>query len=324
MSMYFVSHTVKSRVASFCILGLMAVTCAAPSALADEECLTVATSMAEPDFSSCESDLPQIDLEAALADHAAAKPAASAGSAMPWIAQQDKGVPLTVNSSNSNVSLRTSLDDLRNFNTRSFAIDSGAAGALALPKTATPNLPVDVWSSVDVNGYQGDRDQSTRTGLGVDYKLSRSAVMGVSVERGDARSATAATEQDSKASAYVTLQATPLISLDARTQWQAGNAEFAAANGAAEKSAVILAPKIDHSFALGDGKTISPFVTYKREFDMSTGAGGLTAPERSAGAGITYKDSDAYTLSVTTDVDAATSTAPQSVNSKFKLSVPIN
>lgn len=130
--------------------------------------------------------------------------------------------------------------------------------------------------------------------------------------------------KNSKASAYVTLQATPLISLDARTEWQAGNAEFAATNGAAEKSAVILAPKIDHSFALGDGKTISPFVTYKREFDMSTGPAGLNDPTRSAGAGVTYKDSDAYTLSVTTDVDAATATAPQSVNSKFKLSVPIN
>jgi len=324
MSMYFVSHSVKVRVAGIFALSLAAIACVMPAAHADDECLNVATSMAEPDFTSCETDLPEIDLDTALADHASAKPAASASSAMPWIAQQDKGVPLRVNSSNSNVSLRTSLDDLRNFNTRSFAFDSGANGALALPKVATPNLPVDVWTSVDVNGYQGNRDQSTRTGLGVDYKLSRSAVMGVSVERGDARSASAATEQDSKASAYVTLQATPLISLDARTQWQAGNAEFAAANGAAEKGAVILAPKIDHSFALGDGKTIAPFVTYKREFDMSTGAGALTTPERSAGAGITYKDSDAYTLSVTTDVDAATATAPQSVNSKFKLSVPIN
>ena len=206
---------------------------------------------------------------------------------MPWIAQRDKGVPLQVNSSNSNVSLRTSLDDLKNFNTRTFVIDQSAASAPALPKiTTAPNLPVDVWTSVDVKGYEGDRDQSTRTGLGVDYKLSRSAVMGVAVERGDARSASAATELDSKASAYVTLQATPLISVDARTEWQAGNAGFAAVNGASEKSAVILAPKIDHSFALGDGKTISPFVTYKREFEMSTGAAALTTPDRSAGAGV--------------------------------------
>jgi len=321
--MYFVSIAVKARATGFCILSLAAFTCVVPPARADE-CLDIATSTAEPDFTSCDSDLTQIDLDEALADHAVAKPAQSGDATMPWIAQQDKGVPLTVNSSNSGVSLRTSLDDLRNFNTRTYAIDPGAIGTTALPKMTAPNLPVDVWTSVDVNGYNGDRDQSTRTGLGVDYKLSRSAVMGVSVERGDARSASAATEQDSKASAYVTLQATPLLSLDARTEWQAGNAEFTAANGTSEKSAVILAPKIDHSFALGDGKTISPFLTYKREFDMSTGPTGLSDPTRSAGAGVTYKDSDAYTLSVTTDVDAATATAPQSVNSKFKLSVPIN
>ena len=115
-----------------------------------------------------------------------------------------------------------------------------------------------------------------------------------------------------------------MLSLDARTEWQAGNAEFAAANGGAEKSAIILAPKINHSFALGDGKTIAPFVTYKREFDMSTGPEALNTPQRSAGAGVTYTDPDAYTFSVTTDVDAATAITPESMSSKFQLSVPIN
>jgi hypothetical protein len=322
MITYFLNNAAKAGAWGFCALSLAAFVWVIPAAYADE-CLNVETSKAEPDFSTCDSDLPQIDLDAALADHAATKPAASANTATPWIAQQDKVVPLTVNSSDSGVSLRTSLDDLRSFNTRKFEVD--ATGAPALPKAAsTPNLPVDIWTTVDVNGYQGERDQSTRTGLGVDYKLSRSAIVGVSVERGDAHASNAATEQDSKASAYVTLQATPLLSLDARTEWQAGNAEFAAANGAAEKSSVVLAPKINHSFALGDGKTISPFLTYKREFDMSSGPEILNTPERSAGAGVTYTDADAYTLSVTTDVDEATATAPQSVSSKFKLSVPIN
>jgi hypothetical protein len=322
MITYFLNNAAKARPWGLCALSLAAFVWVIPAAYADE-CLNVGTGKAEPDFSTCDSNLPQIDLDAALADHAATKPAASANTATPWIAQQDKVVPLTVNSSDSGVSLRTSLDDLRSFNTRKFEVD--ATGAPALPKAAsTPNLPVDIWTTVDVNGYQGERDQSTRTGLGVDYKLSRSAIVGVSVERGDAHAANAATEQDSKASAYVTLQATPLLSLDARTEWQAGNAEFAAANGAAEKSSVVLAPKINHSFALGDGKTISPFLTYKREFDMSSGPEILNTPERSAGAGVTYTDADAYTLSVTTDVDEATATAPQSVSSKFKLSVPIN
>jgi hypothetical protein len=322
MSVYFVDYVTRTSAFGACALALGALLFFAPAAHADE-CLNAVSSTATPDFDLCGSDLPDIDLDAALADHATAKSSKSAKAAdgVPWIVQSEKGIPLSVNSSGSNVSLRTSLDDLRTFNTQNYTVDAAGAGALTIPKASTANLPVDVWTNVDVNGYQGERDQSTRTGLGVDYKLSRKAVVGVSVERGDARSMSG-TEADSKASAYVTLQATPLISLDARTQWQTGNAEFAAANGAAENSAVILAPKIDHSFELGDGKTISPFVTYKREFDMSPGA--FNAPERSAGAGVTYKDSDAYTLSVTTDVDAATANAPQSVSSKFKLSVPIN
>lgn len=286
-----------------------------------EDCVDSVTSAATADFVACDAEFPVIDYDTALSYQT---PIKSGNEGAPWIAQRDKGVPLTVNSSPSGVSLRTSLDDLRTFNTQSYTLDSSGSGTLALPKAAMRAHPLDVWTNVDVNGYQGDRDQSTRAGLGVDYKLSRAAVVGVSVERGDARSGASGTTEDSKASAYLTLQATPLISIDARTQWQAGNAEFAAANGAAEKSAFILAPKINHSFALGDGKAIAPFLTYKREFDMSSGPMMLDTPERSAGAGITYTDADAYTLSVTTDIDSATAASPQSVSSKFKLSVPIN
>ncbi|HEY8193521.1 MAG TPA: hypothetical protein VIF13_00585 [Hyphomicrobium sp.] len=317
---YLPNHAAKARAVRACLASLAAFVFLVPMAHADE-CLNTTTSTAEPDFTPCDSGLPEIDLDAALAAHAATAQPAKPADGTPWIAQSDKNVPLTVNSSDAGMSLRTSLDDLRDFNTRNFTTETGAP---ALPKTTGSKSPLDVWTSVNLDGYDGNPDQSTRAGLGVDYKLSHKALVGVSVERGDARSITTGTEQDSKASAYVTLQATPLLSLDARTEWQAGNAEFAAANGGAEKSAIILAPKINHSFALGDGKTIAPFVTYKREFDMSTGPEALNTPQRSAGAGVTYTDPDAYTFSVTTDVDAATAITPESMSSKFQLSVPIN
>jgi hypothetical protein len=272
-------------------------------------------------------NLPQIDLEAVLAEQAKSKPS-KATDGTPWIAQSDKGIPLTVNPSDSGVSMRTSLDDLRNYNTRSYSVDVDAKNAPDLPKTAPLNLPVDVWTNVEVDGYGSAVDQSTRTGFGADYKLSRAATFGVSVERGSAHAIDTAEEQDSKASAYMTLQATPLLSLDARTQWQAGNAEFASANGAAQKSSIVLAPTIKHSFSVGDGNTISPFVTYQREFDISETGRELDTtafPEQSAGAGITYTNPDAYTFSVTTDVGGFGQTeADRSVSSKFKLSVPID
>ena len=87
-----------------------------------------------------------------------------------------------------------------------------------------------------------------------------------------------------KIAAYVTLLAVPMVTLDARTEWQAGNADFAATIGAAEMSTFTLAPRINHSFALDSGKTIEPFVTYKRQFDLSeqgreTGVAGLATTD---------------------------------------------
>ena len=323
---YLVTFVTKARSLSLCGASLAALVCFAPLASADE-CLDTASSTATPDFAPCDMNLPEVDLDAALAEHAQANPS-KATDGTPWIAQSDKGIPLTANPSDTGVSLRTSLDDLRSYNVRNYSVDGTAASTPALPKTATPKLPVDLWTNVDVDGYGSDRDQSTRAGFGADYKLSRAATFGVSVERGSAHAVDTAAEEDSKASAYMTLQATPMLSLDARTQWQAGNAEFATANGAAEKSSIVIAPTIKHSFSLGDGKTISPFLTYQREFDMSESGRELDAamtPERSAGAGITYTNPDSYTLSVTTDVDGlGEMPTDRSVSSKFKLSVPIN
>jgi hypothetical protein len=301
-----------------------------------EECVDVQSTSAEPDFKPCEDQEPQLDLDAALADRAAPSNPSTQSDGVPWIAES-RNLPATFNSSDSGVSVRTSLGTWRDYNAKlaspTIQQQPGVAvstDALTLPKaSAAPTTPLDVWSNIDVNGYDGARDQSTRTGIGADYKISKTTTMGVSVEHGDARSATTpGIEEDQKASAYVTLRAAPMLSLDARTEWQAGNGEFAATNGAAEKSAFILAPKVEHSFALDSGTTISPFVTYTREFDLSTARKDVTDPTldtgQSAGAGLTYSKSDAYSLSVTADVDnVGATTEPQSLSSKFQLSVPI-
>ena len=97
-----------------------------------------------------------------------------------------------------------------------------------------------------------------------------------------------------------------MLSLDARTEWQAGNADFAASTGAAEMSTFSFAPRINHSFALDGGKTIEPFVTYKRQFDLGVqggeaGMAGLVTDL--AGAGLTFTNPNEYSLSVTTDLE---------------------
>jgi hypothetical protein len=135
--------------------------------------------------------------------------------------------------------------------------------------------------------------------------------------------------EDQKASAYMNLQATPLLSLDARTEWQTGNAEFTANSGVAERGAFVLTPKINHDFKLDNGTTLSPYVSYQREFDVSASRKDAVDPSfdatQSAGAGVTYTIPNSYSLSVSADVDnfGATDEA-QSLSSKFQLSVPLN
>jgi hypothetical protein len=316
-----------------CFAGLAALLCFTAVARA-EECVNTTSTTAEPDFTPCDVAEPQIDLDAVLAAHAATASNAKSADGTPWIAEGSQGVPLTVNSSATGISMRTSLGTWRDYNVSDAArtIDTSKSVSplpLTLPKAASPpKSPLDIWSSVDVEGYEGSGTESMRAGLGADLKLSHTTTVGVTAERGDAKVTTGVQPaQDEKMAAYVKLQAVPLLTLDARTEWQAGNAEFAATSGAAEKSTVILAPKINHSFALDGGQTIEPFVTYKREFDLS--AAGREANEtgsvatQSAGAGVTFTNPDAYSLSVTADVEGLGATTPESLSSKFKLSVPI-
>jgi hypothetical protein len=297
-----------------------------------EDCLNTTSTTAVPDFTPCDVAEPQLDLDALLAEHATGAVNVNVSDSTPWIIQSSKNVPLTVSSSDMGVSMRTSLATWRDYNVRDAmktvdtSMPSPATG-LELPKApALSTSPLDIWSSVDVQGYEGAGDQSMRAGVGVDYKITKAATVGVTAERGDARAMTGVA-QDSKMAAYVTLQAAPMLTLDARTQWQAGNADFAAGAGAAEISTFSLAPRLNHSFALDGGKTIEPFVTYKREFDLSErgrefGEAGLIGTD-SAGAGVTYTKPDSYSLSVTTAVEGLGATQPESLSSKFQLKVPI-
>lgn len=333
MSLYLVNAVAKARATRVCFVVLAALFAITAVALADD-CVNTTSTAAVPDFTPCDVTEPQLDVDAILAEHAASSANAGVSDGTPWIAQGSKVVPLTVNSSDTGVSMRTSLATWRDYNVRDAmkSIDTSTPASpsdLALPKApAPPKSPLDIWSSLDVQGYQGSGDESMRAGVGADYKINRAATVGVLVEHGDAKAATGAgLEQDSKMAAYVTLQAAPMLTLDARTEWQAGNADFAASAGAAEMSTFTLAPRIDHAFALDGGKTIEPFVTYKRQFDLSeqgreTGVAGMTATD-SAGAGLTFTNPNEYSLSVTTDVEGLSATQAESLNSKFQLKIPI-
>lgn len=322
--------------------------CAIDSAAQAEPCSDQASQPALFSLSACDADNATFEAADILADQSLAgfgdakKPSTS----RPWIASNSANVPLALTSADGGVSARASLETLRDFNSRAATLSlepqygSSSVGTanLQLPKApASRSVPVDIWSSVNVQGYDQQRsgfgdagtDETARASAGVDYRLSKGAKIGISAERGDTRGATSASnvQQDGKMAAYVTLQAAPAISIDARSEWQAGNAAFAEATGVSEKNSVSVAPRIDHTFALEDGNTLQPFISYKTVYDLSEKPISGTSPEaalsQSAAAGVTFAKPDSYSFSVSTDVDGLNSATTPSVNGKFELKLPI-
>ncbi len=92
-----------------------------------------------------------------------------------------------------------------------------------------------------------------------------------------------------------------------------------------EQNAVTFTPKISRPFALSGGQTLEPFVQYQTELEVGSsdfGTGTTDDVTRSAGAGLTFVDPNAYTLSVTTGVEGINQEQPN-LSSRFQLTVPL-
>ncbi|MGQ0455467.1 MAG: hypothetical protein ACT4OU_00250 [Hyphomicrobium sp.] len=251
----------------------------------------------------------------------------------PWISQMSvppaNPAPLAVTPTDAGVTVRTSLGQMRDYNAQLTANKIEAA-KLAAPSAgsqvsapAAPKSRVNVWSSYDVQGIDGSVEQSSQVGVGADYKASPHATFGVAAERGQARVAGVA-QEDHMLAAYAAFRAAPTVTIDARTQWR--TAESAASLGSTENGTISIAPRIAQPFTLQSGDTIEPFVSYTHAFDI--GSSGLTstsgdAATQSAGAGVTFAKPDAYSLSLTTDIEGVGANEPANVNSRLQLSVPI-
>jgi hypothetical protein len=299
------------------------------------------------DLSDCEIDGTTLELAAPPQHDATTSQQQASGDSLPWIAGNGAAVPLTLTSSDTGVSAKASLDAIRDYNSRLATVNvvpdgglaSTAPATLTLPKAPVARqIPLDIWGNVDVQGYSQQQsgfaaaavDETARTSAGIDYKIGDTAKIGLSAERGDIRSAAQESllQQEDKVSAYVTWQAAPSLSLDARREWQGGNEAFATATGISEKNSVIVAPRLDHSFALNDGETLKPFVAYKTVFDIGGKSIGEPAGEpavtRSAEAGVTFSKADSYSLSVSTSVDGLSAVpGAETVNGKFEFKLPI-
>lgn len=223
-------------------------------------------------------------------------------------------------SESSNVSMRTSLSTWRDYNTQKLnsrieRAKESAGGELTLPKGPAVKPKLDVWSSMQ------QVDSAKRAGVGADYKVNPDTTVGIAAEAGGTKA-----EEDQKLSAYMAFKAAPMVSVDTRTEWGTAYTTTDESTAKAEKGAISVAPRINHSFKLNDGETLEPFVTFKQK--VGVGAADATQKHldvsQGAGAGLTYAKPDSYSLSVTTDLENLGSSAePANLNSRVQLKVPL-
>lgn len=250
---------------------------------------------------------------------------------VPWIAQTGIVPPLAVNPGDAGVGIKTSVGQWRDFNSAMLAmrIDASRAmkpGDVPIPKPPIFSaLPLDVWSSFDLQGLARDADETTKTGVGANYKLSNATKIGIAAERADQRSASGINVQKTdKLAANMTFQASPHLSFDAKTQWETGSAVAVTGTGKTDKSSLILAPKLKYPIPVGGGQTFEPFVTMSE--DLALSASGTDSAKKntlSVGTGLTLSKPQAYALSVTTDLENVGTAEPATVKSRLQLSVPL-
>lgn len=93
----------------------------------------------------------------------------------------------------------------------------------------------------------------------------------------------------------------------------------------AKQSAVTVTPRVSRAFTLDGGQTLEPFLQYQTEIAVGSAefdAGGGSDITRSAGAGVTFVNPNAYSLSVTTGVEGIAQEQPN-VSSKLRITVPL-
>lgn len=94
-----------------------------------------------------------------------------------------------------------------------------------------------------------------------------------------------------------------------------------------EKSTLALTPKVSRPVEIGGGAKVEPFLSLKSSIDIGASgeaAGyGVTDTTRGVGGGVTLAKPDAYSLSVTTDVEQSTLSDHTSVKGRFELKLPL-
>lgn len=280
-----------------------------------------------------------------------------------WIAPEWLSSPVAVTPSDSNVSLRASASQWGSFANSDVAKKIESAKALAPADFKFPALPpvinpkLDVWTSLDVQNIESmATPRTTRGGVGADYKVTRDALVGVSLEADEARASDVSAAQDAyTVSTYFALRPMPTTTFDAkvawgensatygdraiggthsvltarvRSDWMLSNIKVSPTVGVAhgtetgveriDKSTFTVEPRVSRPFALENGQSLEPFLNYRNESDFD----GAAISEK-VGGGLTLAKPDAYSLSVTTHIEETLAAEQPNVEGRFQLNLPI-
>lgn len=242
-------------------------------------------------------------------------------------------LPLAVKPGAGGASARASLQTLRDYNAQLTARKVEAARAAsadqmpALKPPGAPQSSLDIWSSLDAQGFESEASRAVKTAAGLDYKVIQNTSVGLAAERSAqaAPGADLGSANDAKVSAYVAFKAVPALSIDARSQWERVQTfENGLTAAASEKTSVIVTPRVGRAFAIDGAHTLEPYVQWKREIDLGVKDPSAIAASNSAGAGVNFSKSGSYAVSVTADVTspASLSTAPN-LSSRMQFKLPL-
>lgn len=101
---------------------------------------------------------------------------------------------------------------------------------------------------------------------------------------------------------------------------------------APETDAVTFSPRLSRSVDVGQGRRLEPFLSYQRKLELAPDAGlpgekgvdkGASRAETKYGAGVTLVKPDAYSFSVTTDLEETGTNAQSNLKSRFELKIPL-
>lgn len=244
-------------------------------------------------------------------------------------------VPLAITSGNAGAGARASLQSLRDYNTQKAARkieEARKAAPDALPAikgTAGSKPAIDIWSSVDAQGFDAADSRKLKAGAGLDYVIAPAARVGVVAERSETAASEGAplgSAVGEKVSAYVAIKALPGVSINGGTQWerdQTADPTSASANKA-EKRSVVVAPRIGKAFELDGGKTIEPYLEAKREIGIEATNGSPLDAKDSAAAGFNFATPGSFAVNVSTGVEGLNTSDRPNLNSKVQLKVPLN